>query len=79
MKNYVKPGISFQFFNLATNASGGCSLESNQAAYSCAVGIPDNPGITVFTATNCDFEVDNPEDFGICYGVPVSDARVLGS
>ena len=79
MKNYMKPSISFQFFNLTANASGGCSIESNQAEYECKVGIPDWPGeYLIGDSAPCTVDGD-PEDFGICYNVPVGDARVLGS
>ncbi len=80
MKDYMKPAVSFQFFNLSANASGGCSLSSNQAAYVCAVQIPDRPqGQTIFVKGNCRYQTDSPEDYGICYGIPVADGRVLGS
>lgn len=80
MKDYMKPAISFQFFNLAANAPGGCSLDSNSAQYQCAVEIPGRPGMTIFAnRPDCRYLTDSPEDYGVCYGVPVADSRVLGS
>ena len=41
MKNYIKPAISFQFFNLATGVSDGCNMSANSAPYQCPVDIPN--------------------------------------
>ena len=81
MKNYVKPQVSFQFFNLATTTSGGCTLPSTSAEYVCAVEVPGLLDEAVFTdeRNGCSFITDSPDQFGICYNVPVADARVLGS
>lgn len=81
MRNYMKPAISFQFMNLATDVSGGCNMTSNSAAYVCEVEIPDNPGLTIFTDTNGNC-VMQPADSGldICFNLPEGgDYRVLGS
>ena len=81
MKNYVKPQVSFQFFNLATTTSGGCNVTGTAAEYVCAVEVPGLPGEMIFTDDRhgCDFITDSPDEFGICYNVPVGDTRVLGS
>lgn len=81
MKNYMKPSISFQFFNLSSNVSGGCALSANQAKFTCPVEIPDLPGDTVFAVSPspCSYETENPEDFGVCYHNPNDTVRILGS
>ena len=78
MKNYVKPSISFQFFNLNAGSAGGCVLGSNLGELACPVRVPDWPGEFIFTADNsgCTIEADAGE---FCYGVPSADNRVLGS
>jgi hypothetical protein len=80
MKDYIKPGISFQFFNLTSNLAGGCSVKSNEAEYVCPVQLPGYAdGETVFVRGSCFYATQNPEDHNVCYGVPVADSRVLGS
>ncbi|MBO5895782.1 MAG: hypothetical protein J6Q83_00660 [Clostridia bacterium] len=55
-------------------------MESNAADYVCPVQIPGYPdGQTVFVRGNCYYATQNPEDYNVCYGVPVADGRVLGS
>ena len=81
MKNYVKPSVSFQFLSLSNDVSGGCILGFNQDNYKCPVDFPDFPGATVFSAmaNGCDYEAENPEDFGLCYHNPSDTVRILGS
>lgn len=79
MKNYIKPAISFQFFNLATGVSDGCNMSANSDPYQCPVEIPNWPGETVFTASGCTWATNNPEEFDICYQGPTGIVSVLGS
>ena len=81
MKNYMKPSVSFQFVSLTNNVSVGCILDFNQAEYSCPVDLPDLPGDSVFAVSPnpCTYEVESPEDFGLCYHNPSDTARILGS
>lgn len=79
MKNYVKPAVSFQFFNLVSGVSDGCNMSATSAPYQCPVQIPDWPGETVFTAAACTWETDNPEEFDICYQGPSGITSVIGS
>ena len=80
MKNYVKPAVSFQFFNLVTGVSDGCNMEATSGQYSCPVQIPNWPGETVFaTATGCTWETDNPLEFDVCYQGPSGITSVIGS
>lgn len=81
MKNYMKPSVSFQFVSLVNNVSVGCILDFNQAQYSCPVDLPDLPGDSIFAVSPspCTYEVENPEDFGLCYHNPNDTARILGS
>ncbi len=78
MKNYIKPAISFQFFNLTTDVSAGCNMDKTSAPYACPVEHPNWPGETVFTPSNCMW---TPEDgaFDFCYQGPSGVVSVIGS
>ena len=79
MKNYIKPSVSFQFFNLEATTVGACVIASNQDPYVCPVRIPDNPGDFIFS-DHPDCTVDMaPEDNNMCYHGPNADLRILGS
>ena len=78
MKNYVKPSVSFQFFSLSNDVSGGCILGFNQANYDCPVKLP-NTDDTIFADNSCFYEVESPEDLGLCYHNPSDTVRILGS
>lgn len=79
MKNYVKPNISFQFFNLEATTVGACVVASNQGQYECPIRIPDWPGEYLFNDAPCTIDNMNPEDFEMCYHGPNADLRILGS
>ena len=79
MKNYVKPAVSFQFFNLVSGLSGGCNMEANSGPYQCPVEIPNWPGETVFNASTCTWATNNPEEFDICYQGPTGIISAIGS
>lgn len=78
MKNYVKPAISFQFFNLNSSGAGGCVIGSNLGELVCPVRVPDWPGEFIFTTDNADCTMEaDPGQF--CYQIPADSNRVLGS
>lgn len=79
MKNYMKPAVSFQFFNLSSGVSDGCNMSATSDPYKCPVEIPDLPGNTIFTVADCTWATDNPEEFNICYQGPTGIVSVLGS
>lgn len=79
MKQYTKPAISFQPLNLSTGVSDGCNMSANADPYKCPVDIPNWPGETVFTASNCTWATNNPEEFDICYHGPIGIVSVFGS
>ncbi len=78
MKNYVKPAISFQFFNLSSNVAGGCVMSANLNTTPCVIRVPDWPGdyLLAEETAGCTIPTDPGE---LCYGVPTGDDRVLGS
>ena len=79
MKNYIKPSISFQFFNLSAGGAGGCVMGSNlDSEQSCPVRVPDWPGDFIFTAENTGCTIE-AEEGSLCYNIPSEDNRVLGS
>ncbi len=80
MSNYIKPDISFQKMNLATDVSTGCSVNSTQALKTCPVDIPGQPGLTVYSESGGQCLAYGPgwED-QICYHVPVADLNVFES
>ena len=79
MKNYVKPVISFQLLNTSTGVSDGCKVSGSADPYQCPVEIPDWPGETVFTPSNCTWATNTPEEFDICYHGPTGLVSVFGS
>ena len=78
MKNYVKPSVSFQFFNLEATTVGACVISSTHDPYVCPIRIPDNPGEFIFSVDPCTIDAD-PENFNMCYHGPNADLRILGS
>jgi hypothetical protein len=78
MKNYIKPAVSFQFFNVVDGVSAGCNMDKTNAPYDCPVEIPNWPGETLFNASNCMW-TPNDGDFDICYQGPSGVVSVIGS
>lgn len=77
MKNYKKPEIMFECFELAENIAM-CELldQGTSGRYECPI-IDDESGWTVFTETNCSQAPANGEQ--ICYEVPFEDYNVFVS
>ncbi|MBR5232621.1 MAG: hypothetical protein IKW03_00275 [Clostridia bacterium] len=79
MKNYIKPGISFQSLELATNIAAGCVYTATLAPAECPVDIPGQPGLSVFQEeTGCMLYSPEGNDL-ICYHVPTADSNVFES
>ena len=79
MKNYMKPAISFQALNMATAVTAACNMSANSAEQQCPVKIPNWGDETVFTAKDCTWATNNPEEFDICYHGPAGIVSVFGS
>ena len=77
-KNYEKPQIRFESFELSQNISANCDWISNQAEYVCPVVDPEWDDITIFMAAPCDTDTPLGDD-GICYDVPTSDTNIFSS
>ena len=78
MKTYVKPVISFENLTVGTSVSAGCAITSNSEPAACAVEIPGQGGLTVFTEHNCMAYVPGYED-RLCYHVPFAGMNVFES
>ena len=76
MKNYSKPEIMFDSFELSEDIAS-CSVidKGSSAQYDCPVDVPDL-GIQIFNA-NCQFQP--AEGMQPCYGVPVADFNAFRS
>ena len=79
MKTYIRPDISFQKLNLATNVSAGCQYSATFDAGKCPAELPGQPGLTVFLeGSEC--MVYSPDLGGlVCYHVPTADSNVFES
>ena len=78
-RNYIKPDICFDSFELSSSMAAGCEMiGSNQDAYACPVLIPDWE-LTVFMELGiCDMHPPEQMD-SICYHVPTADNNVFNS
>ena len=75
-KEYIRPQIVFDCFELTDSIAAGCSfLSQNQAPYSCPVLDPEL-GFTLFTdPLICQSTPPGGND-SICYNVPTADYSV---
>lgn len=78
-KNYVKPQIIFESFELSSSIAAGCALLSTpQAEYVCPVTDPEF-GYTIFSSGGiCDYSAPGDND-QICYDVPLAGTNVFES
>ena len=75
-KNYSKPQIMFDSFELSQSIAGACAgVQSDQAPYDCPV---DFGGPLTLFAAMCDI-TPAPGDNKVCYDVPSDDSRLFGS
>lgn len=77
-KNYIKPMIDFDSFEMQGTFAASCAVSPNHdSAGGCAVILG---GIPVFTETaqGCKFKVSDGYN-NICYYVPSADNTVFGS
>ena len=75
-KEYSKPQIVFDSFQLSQSIAGNCDFISNFAAEVCMILEPET-GDIVF-GSDCPFTVPGANDT-ICYHVPVEDWNVYSS
>lgn len=75
-KEYIKPQIVFDCFELTDSIAAGCAfLSSNIAPYDCAVLDPEF-GYTIFSdMTKCNSTPPGGND-SICYHIPTADYSV---
>lgn len=81
-KNYRKPEILFESFELSQNISAGCELISNQSKFSCALTDPEWDDIKIFMDGNgvCDTSAPYPGyDDQLCYHAPTDGYNVHSS
>lgn len=80
-KNYIKPQIAFESFQLSTSIAASCALlGAEHAQYVCPVTDPDS-GFTIFTdelSSPCDTAPIGGSD-SVCYDIPVANWNVLTS
>lgn len=77
-KNYIKPEITFDNYELTVNIAAGCAyLTSNQAPYECAI-FDEELGFTIFSDSRCQTTPPGGND-SICYNIPVADTSVYTS
>lgn len=80
MKNYIKPGISFQSLELATSIAAACVYKAEFDPGTCPTEIPGQPGLMVFQEGNNGCLIYSPDGDGfICYHVPTADSNVFES
>lgn len=75
-KQYVKPELYFENFELSTTVATGCSIIVNHAATQCTIDIP---GIgTIFINDSC-MTTEVADDDKICYHVPFDSNKLFSS
>ena len=78
-KNYEKPQIRFESFELSQDISAGCELISNHAQGSCAVDVPEWGG-TIYLNSDCVWAApDTGSGDGLCYHAPTDSYNVYTS
>ncbi len=76
-KNYTKPQIVFDNFELSQSIAGSCEAISNQVQFVCPVEIPEL-GFSVFNEGTCDYYAPDINDY-VCYDGPPSSSQVFSS
>lgn len=75
-KQYVKPELYFENFELNTTVATGCSIIVNHAVTECTIDIP---GIgTIFINESC-MTKDVADNDKICYHVPFDSNKLFSS
>lgn len=79
-KQYVKPELYFENFELSTNIATGCATIVNNQEGTCTYTVSVN-GIegNVFLSNTQGCVYTNPDDAGICYNVPEGNNKVFSS
>lgn len=80
-KNYIKPQIAYESFQLSTSIAASCALlATSSAQYVCPVTDPES-GFILFAdspASSCDTVPVGGSD-SVCYDIPVANWNVLTS
>lgn len=88
-KQYSKPGIFIEEFQLSQNISTACGVPGGGSSLgrpkyadpmSCAWEVGDVLVFTNSVGTKCDWKLDEGEDYeGVCYNNPTSGNNVFAS
>lgn len=78
-KQYVKPDISFDTFELSQSIAGGCEGITNAVYGTCATTIPDL-GFSIFANKHtCDVHAAPGNNEFVCYHAPSDSNNVFSS
>lgn len=83
-KTYTKPEIVFEDFSLCTSIAANCEIIIDApASGTCGYAYEGGNGQTMFTkqyATNvCNLQIDDDENNGFCYHVPIESNNLFNS
>lgn len=79
-KNYQKPQIRFESFELSQDISAGCELISNHGQGACVVLVPEWDMTLYINEMNCDATApDYGDGDGLCYHAPSDSYNVYSS
>ncbi len=77
-KQYVKPELYFENFELSANIATLCGIGVGHAEVSCRYTVAG--GRTIFTETNCDASATSPDgEDTYCYHNPDDSSRLFAS
>lgn len=81
-KEYSTPEIIFESFALTTSIAGGCEYKTNTpSSGTCGYPYEGGNGDKLFTGLvdDCDIPIDDNENNGFCYHVPVESMNIFNS
>lgn len=74
-REYVKPNLSFESFEMSSNIATGCGNAQHYSEMTCDTQL--GAGMVYFVDNNsCEY---TPEDNGMCYQIPTEDTRLFAS
>ena len=77
-KEYVKPYLAFESFQLVAALAGSCNIKLNHSIHGCDSGV-DGGGWFGRDCGDNIFEYDNVTEDGVCYQGPVEGGLYLTS
>lgn len=83
-KTYIKPEIVFEDFTVNTNIAAGCEIKiDNHSQGGCGYKYEGGHGETMFTTQAgtavCNLAVNDDENNGFCYNIPVQSINIFNS